>query len=92
MTTKKLILRALKLWLGAALTALSNGVGAALALAAVHRLRDGGWGALPADLGWAALVAAVVVSSQRWHAARGAQCAMCVDAPESDQRRAADHV
>ncbi len=81
MKLKNSILRATKVWLMAA-----------VALVAVHRLRDGDWNALPADLAWAALVAAIVVGSQRWHAARGAQCAMCVDASDPAARKAGDHV
>ena len=81
MTFKNMLLRALKIWFFAA-----------LALGVVHRLRDGGWNALASDLAWAALVAAIVVASQRWHAARGASCAMCVDAPERSTQQGADHV
>ena len=81
MTIRNLLLRALKIWLVAA-----------LALSVVHRLRDGGWNAVPADLGWAALAAVIVVASQRWHAARGAACAMCVEAPQASPPERADHV
>jgi uncharacterized membrane protein YhaH (DUF805 family) len=81
MTVKNMALRALKIWLFAA-----------MALIVVHRLRDGGWDAAASDLAWAALAALVVVASQRWHAARGAACAMCVDAREGSAREGADHV
>ena len=81
MTFKNMLLRALKIWFFAA-----------LALGGVHRLRDGSWNALASDLAWAALGAVTVVASQRWHAARGATCAMCVDAREGSAQRGADHV
>jgi hypothetical protein len=81
MTFKNMLLRALKIWFFAA-----------LALGGVHRLRDGNWNALASDLAWAALGAVIVVASQRWHAARGATCAMCVDAREGSGREGADHV
>jgi hypothetical protein len=81
MTFKNMLLRALKIWFFAA-----------LALGVVHRLRDGSWNALASDLAWAALGAAIVVASQRWHAARGAACALCVDAREGSAQEGADHV
>jgi hypothetical protein len=81
MTFKNMLLRALKIWFFAA-----------LALGGVHRLRDGSWNALASDLAWAALGAAIVVASQRWHASRGAACAMCVDARGGSAQQEADHV
>jgi hypothetical protein len=81
MTFRNLSLRALKIW-----------IFAALALSLVHRLRDGNWNAALADAGWAALAAVLVVASQRWHAARGAACALCVDAPQEPAPERADHV
>ena len=73
---KNLGLRVLKVWLMAAAT-----------LVAVHRWRDGDWQALPSDLGWAALAAAIVVASQRWHAARGIGCAMCAEVPIQQEEK-----
>ena len=81
MRFKDMLLRALKIWFFAA-----------LALGVVHRLRDGSWDALASDAAWAALGAVIVVASQRWHAARGASCAMCVDAPQGATRKGVDHV
>lgn len=81
MTFKNMLLRALKIWFFAA-----------VALGVVHRLRDGSWNALAADVAWAALGAMIVVASQRWHAARGASCAMCVDAREGPAPGGTDHV
>jgi len=81
MTFRNLSLRALKIW-----------IFAALALSLVHRLRDGSWHAAPADAGWAALAAVLVVASQRWHAARGAACAMCAEEPRAPAPERADHV
>ena len=81
MRFKNMLLRALKIWFFAA-----------LALGVVHRLRDGSWDALASDAAWAALGAVIVVASQRWHAARGATCAMCVDTREGSGREGADRV
>jgi len=81
MTFRNLSMRALKIWFFAA-----------LALILVHRLRDGSWDAALADAGWAALAAVLVVASQRWHAARGAACAMCADAPQASAPEGADRV
>lgn len=81
MRFKNMLLRASTIWFFAA-----------LALGGVHRLRDGTWNALASDAAWAALGAVIVVASQRWHAARGASCAMCADVPEGSAREEGNHV
>jgi len=73
-TFKRLLQQGLTLWFLAS-----------LALAGVHRMRGGDWSRLPEDLAWAALVAAIVVASRRWHASRGSPCALCVDSAPNDR-------